>query len=79
MTKKQKSDITKGLEHFMNSPNANPFTDRGRKAFQETHKASGLSMTDMLSYVGSKSRKPKGPSDEEISKQRLAELEKTQQ
>ena len=79
MVKKTKSDITKGLEHLMNNPHTNPFTDHGRRAFNETHKASGLCTTELLSYIGNKSRKPRGPSEDELSQQRLEKLEKTQQ
>jgi hypothetical protein len=64
---------------MMNNPHTNPFTDQGRKGFNETHRASGLSTTELLSYIGNKSKKPKGPTEDEISQQRLEKLEKSQQ
>ena len=73
--KKRKSDFTVGLENILNNPSVSPF-HTNPAVFKEMTKASGLSMSDMMRYVG---KKTKGMSqkkmDEKRSESRLEKLE----
>lgn len=73
---KHKSDFAIGLERILNNPQTN-FV-KNPTVFGEIHKASGMSVTEMIRHVGkrSKSHKPdEKPSDDERSKERLSNLE----
>ena len=71
---RRKNDIIAGMEAFLNNPDttyANPHV------FNEIHKQSGMSVSEMLKHVGRNSRniKVKEPSDKEMSQERLKTLE----
>lgn len=73
---KTKSDFAVGLEHILNNPQTN-FV-KNPTVFGEIHKASGMSVSEMIRHVGKRSRsakKDEKPSDDERSKERLAALE----
>jgi hypothetical protein len=76
---KHKSDFTLGLETILNNPKTN-FV-KHPTVFKEIHKASGLSMAELIRHVGKKSKsttKDEKLSDDDRSKERLATLEKSQ-
>jgi hypothetical protein len=73
---KSKSDFAIGLEHILNNPQTN-FV-KNPTVFGEIHKASGMSISEMIRHVGKRSKshkKDEKPSDDERSKERLAALE----
>jgi len=73
---KVKSDFAIGLEHILNNPQTN-FV-KNPTVFGEIHKASGMSVSEMIRHVGKRSKsvkKDEKPSDDERSKERLAALE----
>jgi hypothetical protein len=77
---KSKSDFAVGLEHILNNPQTN-FV-KNPTVFGEIHKASGMSVSEMIRHVGKRSKAPKKdekPSDDERSKERLAALESSSQ
>ena len=69
-----KNDFIAGMEAFLNNPKA---TYGNPHVFQEIHKQSGMSVSEMLKQVGrqSKQQKIKQPTDKELSEQRLKVLE----
>jgi len=72
---KNKSDFTLGLEHILNNPQTN-FV-KNPTVFGEIHKASGMSVSDMIRHVGKRRKtvhKDEKPSDDERSKERLSNL-----
>lgn len=73
-----KDTITAGFEHIINDPKSSPLKDA--RVFHEIHKASGMPLTEMLHHVGKRALGAKqvasGPTDDELSKQRLARLAK---
>lgn len=77
---KHKSDFSIGLEHILNNPQTN-FV-KNPTVFGEIHKASGMSVSEMIRHVGKRSKsvkKDEKPSDDERSKERLAALESASQ
>lgn len=73
---KTKSDFTLGLETILNNPKTNFM--KNPAVFKEIHKASGLSMSELIRHVGKKSKtttKDEKPSDDDRSKERLSSLE----
>lgn len=77
---KSKSDFAIGLEHILNNPQTN-FV-KNPTVFGEIHKASGMSVSEMIRHVGKRSKsqkKDEKPSDDERSKERLAALETSSQ
>ncbi len=71
---RQKSDIVAGMEAFLNNPNA---TYANPHVFNEIHKQSGMSVSEMLKQVGrqSKIKKVKQPTEKELSEERLKTLQ----
>lgn len=72
---KHKDAYTLGLEKVLNNPETSFITNP--KVFHEIHKNSGMSVTAMMKHLGKKEREKKenkGPTDDELSKQRLAKL-----
>jgi len=67
---RNKNSFQVGLEHILNSPNASFLTNPN--AFNDIHKQSGLSISQMVRHVG---KKKKEPSEKEKSEQRLKDLE----
>ena len=76
MVKREKGQLTKGLEVMMNDPRTSPFTAEGSKVFKEVISASELPLSEALKYIG-KGKKKKGPTDQERSKDRVEKLEET--
>jgi hypothetical protein len=77
---KSKSDFAIGLEHILNNPQTN-FV-KNPTVFGEIHKASGMSVSEMIRHVGKRSKsqkKDEKPTDDERSKERLAALESSSQ
>jgi hypothetical protein len=66
-----------GLEKILNNPKTSFLTNPG--TFHEIHKASGMSMSQMVKTIGKMEQnvrgKKKEPTDSERSKERLDELE----
>lgn len=73
---KKKSDFSRGLEFLLNSPATNPITNP--TGFRDISRNSEMPLSEMLKYVGNKSRKPRGPTDSERSEKRLEKLETAQ-
>lgn len=71
---RQKNDIIAGMEAFLNNPNAS-YTNP--HVFNEIHKQSGMSISEMLKQVGrqSKFQKVKQPTEKELSEERLKTLQ----
>ena len=67
---RNKNSFQVGLEHILNNPNASFLTNPN--VFNEIHKQSGLTLTQMVKHIG---KKKKEPSEKEKSEQRLKELE----
>ena len=76
MVKREKGQLTKGLEVMMNDPRTSPFTAEGSKVFKEVIHASELPLSEALKYIG-KGKKKKGPTDQERSQARVEKLEET--
>ena len=77
---KDKNTFALGLEHILNNHQTN-FV-KNPHVFTEIHKASGMSVSEMIRHIGKKSKTPKKdekPSDDERSKERLSALEEAQQ
>jgi hypothetical protein len=73
---KHKSDFTLGLEHILNNKQTN-FVNNPT-VFGEIHKASGMSVSEMIRHVGKRRKhdpKAEKPSDDERSKERLSNLQ----
>ncbi len=76
---RERNDYIKGMELFLNNPKtsykANP------QVFDELHKKSGMSISEMFKHVGRSSKyvKPKEPTDAEKSQERLNQLEQSSQ
>lgn len=74
---RRKGDFTLGLEMMLNRPDMSPI--KNPQIIKEIHSKSGMSLGEMLRYVGkgsrTKSGKPKEPSDKERSEARVMELE----
>ena len=79
MVKRQKNAMTIGLETMLNNPATSPFTGEGHKVFKEVIHASGMPITEALKYIGKNKKKPRGPTDQERSKERVEKLEETSQ
>lgn len=60
----------------MKNPKTNPTTPEGRKGFNAMLNASGLPVSETLKYIGKRSKAPK-VSDDQKSKERLANLEQS--
>ena len=75
---KHKDSYTLGLEKVLNNPETSFL--RNPQVFNEIQKTSlaGMSISSMMKHLGKKSREQKQtcPTDDELSKQRLAKLEK---
>jgi len=72
---KTKSDFAIGLEHILNNPQTN-FV-KNPTVFSEIHKASGMSVSEMIRHVGKRRKhdpKDEKPSDDERIKERLSNL-----
>ena len=52
----KKSQISQGIEHIVNKGGINPFTPQGSQVFKQLQAASGMPLSQMLSYVGKKSK-----------------------
>ena len=76
MVKREKSQLTKGLETMLNDPRTSPFTAEGSKVFKEVISASELPLTEALKYIG-KGKKKRGPTDQERSEARVEKLSET--
>ncbi len=70
-----KDNFTLGLETILNSKQGNFMKDT--KAFNEIHKESGMSLSQMIKSIGrgSKEKKYAPPTDNERSEARLKQLE----
>lgn len=66
--------MTDGLQFLMNNSTTNPFTPHGKKAFDEVLKASGMTTSKALEYIGKQSKTPK-VTDKQRSQERLEKLE----
>ena len=73
---KRKSDFSRGLEFLLNTPSMNPISNPN--GFRDMSRNSEMPISEMLKYVGNKSRKPRGPTDSERSEKRLEKLESAQ-
>ena len=69
----KKSNIASGLEHMVNKGGINPFSPQGAQVFKQMTQASGMPLSQMLSYVGKKS---KSNFDQQRIESRLDNLEK---
>ena len=67
-----KSDFTKGLEHLMNTPSLNPFTNPN--TYEQMRNASTLPLASLMAYVGTGKKNTK-KDDQERSKQRIEKME----
>ena len=72
---RHKDDYTAGLEKILNDPRTSFLSSP--QTFNEIHKSSGMSIGAMLKHLGkrAKEKQPAGPTDDELSKRRLAILE----
>lgn len=80
MVKKKREDykdaFTVGLEHILNNPQTSFLNPTGREVFSEAYKKSGMSLSGMIRHIGkTKQSKRMEPTEDEKSKQRLAQLE----
>ena len=69
----KKSSFANGLEHIINKGGINPFSPQGSQVFKQMSSASGMPLSQMLSYVGKKS---KSNIDQQRIESRLDNLEK---
>ena len=76
---RERSDYIKGMEIFLNNPKTSYKTNP--HVFDELKNKSGMSISEMFKHVGrsSKFTKPKEPTDNEKSEQRLNKLEVSSQ
>lgn len=75
MPKHRKSDFARGLETVLNNPHLSPFGFNGPTPFREMMKASGLTVSETMKYVGKKSKVSQKKQDEQRSEARLEKLE----
>ena len=73
----RKGDFTLGLETMLNRKDTSPI--HSPQVVKELHAKSGMSMGDMIRYIGKGARGKKGerkePTDKEKSEARVEELE----
>jgi hypothetical protein len=67
-----KSDFQKGLEHLMNTPNLNPFTNPS--TFEQMRNASALPLASLMTYIGTGKKNTKRQ-DYDRSKERIEKME----
>jgi hypothetical protein len=70
-----KTDFQLGMEAVLNNPKTSFM--HNPKTFNEIHKQSGMSMSQMMKHIGGKARQQKKqePTDAEKSEARLKEME----
>jgi len=62
-----------GLERLLNSKEASPLTNPA--VFKNVVASSGMSVSSILRYTGKQVQRPKKPTDDERSKERIGKLE----
>jgi hypothetical protein len=68
-----KNAMQLGLERLLNSKEASPLTNPA--VFKNVVASSGMSVSSILRYTGKQVQRPKKPTDNERSKERIGKLE----
>ena len=65
--------MTLGLEKLLNSKEASPLNNPA--VFKNVVSTSGMSISSILKYTGKQIQRPRKPTDDEKSKERIQKLE----
>tara|TARA_R110000822_G_C15094047_1_gene471085 strand:+ start:331 stop:561 length:231 start_codon:yes stop_codon:yes gene_type:complete len=69
----RKNAMTLGLEKLLNSKEASPLNNPA--VFKNVVSTSGMSISSILKYTGKQIQRPRKPTDDEKSKERIQKLE----
>jgi len=69
----RKNAMTLGLEKLLNSKEASPLNNPA--VFKNVVSTSGMSISSILKYTGKQIQRPRKPTDDQKSKERIQKLE----